>query len=349
MMQKVLVTGAGGFLGGWVVESFQLSGIPVRAGVRRWNSTVRLSRRPTEIVLCDVLSPEQLRSALDGCDAVVHCAVGDDEVTVAGTRNVLAMADELGIGRIVHLSSVAVYGKAPGRIEESQARRSRGNPYAQRKIEAELVCEEFIARGSPVVILRPSIIYGPFSQAWTVSFGNRLYSGKWGTFGRLGEGKCNLVYVTDVVQAIYQSLISDRAAGQVFNVNGDDIITWNDYFVRFNEALGNEPLCKLNTWPIAVKARLLAPVRAAGKYALAHFNQSLMNLHMKSSLASKYMKVTESSLRMTPTSEQLKLYGVDVEYVIDKAKSDLGYTPKVNVAEGLKYSAAWLDHHGILY
>ena len=52
---------------------------------------------------------------------------------------------------------------------------------------------------------------------------------------------------------------------------------------------------------------------------------------------------------MTPTSEQLKLYGVDVEYVIDKAKSDLGYTPKVNVADGLKFSAAWLDHHGILY
>jgi nucleoside-diphosphate-sugar epimerase len=347
-MQKILVTGAAGFVGAWVVESFHLSGIPVRAGIRSFNSAVRLARRDIEIVPCDVLSETQLRSAMEGCDAVVHCAVGNERVTIDGTRNVLATASELGLRRVVHLSSVGVFGNTAGVIDENGARSGR-NAYAKRKIAAELICEQFIARGTPVVVLRPTIIYGPFSYAWTVSFANRLWSGQWGTFGRAGEGKCNLVYVTDVVQSIFRALESDQAPGQTFNVNGDEIITWNDYFVRFNEALGRPPLPAVNTWPIAVKSRLLFPVREAGRFALTRFNGTLMKLHAKSSLAAKYMKVTESSLKLTPTSDQLKLYGLDVEYPIDKARDRLGYSPQVSVSQGLEFGVAWLRQQGLLF
>ncbi len=348
-MQKVLVTGAGGFLGGWVVESFLLAGIPVRAGIRSWNSAVRLARHATEIVPCDVLLPEQIDAALDGCDAVVHCAVGNEHVTVTGTRNLLAAASQHRLDRIVHLSSVAVYGKAPGIIDEACPRRSKGSHYAELKIAAEKVCEEFIDRGTPVVVLRPSIIYGPFSEAWTVSFAKRLASGKWGTMGRRGEGNCNLVYVTDVVQAIYRALLAENAAGEFFNVNGDDVITWNEYFSRFNTALGREPLPAINTWPIAVKAQLLSPVRTSAKYALARFGRVAMRLHAQSSLAAKYMKATESLLKLTPTNEQLKLYGVRAKYVIDKAKDELGYAPRVGSKQGLEFCVAWLHQQGILY
>ena len=347
-MQKILVTGAAGFVGAWVVESFQLSGVPVRAGIRSWNSAVRLARRDVEIVPCDVLSSDQLRSAMEGCDAVVHCAVGNEKVTIDGTRNVLAMADELGLRRVVHLSSVGVYGNAAGIVDE-EVKRSGSNAYAKRKIAAEQVCEQFIARGTPVVVLRPTIIYGPFSYAWTVSFANRLWSGRWGTFGRAGEGKCNLVYVTDVVQAIFRALQSETEPGGTYNINGDEIITWNEYFVRFNQALGRPPLAALRTWPIAVKSRLLFPVREVGRFALTRFNSPLMNLHARSALAAKYMKVTESSLKLTPTSDQLKLYGLDVQYPIEKARNQLGYTPQVSVSQGLEFSAAWLRHHELLF
>jgi nucleoside-diphosphate-sugar epimerase len=261
----------------------------------------------------------------------------------------MAMAHEMGLRRVVHLSSVGVYGNAAGRIDEDKARTGRGNAYAKRKIAAELICEQFIARGTPVVVLRPTIIYGPFSYAWTISFAHRLCAGQWGTFGHAGEGKCNLVYVTDVVQSIFQALQSDHAVGQTFNVNGDEIITWNDYFVRFNEALGRPPLPALNPWPIAIKSRLLSPVRVAGRFALARFNGTLMKLHAKSSLAAKYMKVTESSLKLTPTSDQLKLYGLDVEYAIDKARNQLSYLPRVNVSQGLEFGVAWLRQQGLLF
>ena len=61
------------------------------------------------------------------------------------------------------------------------------------------------------------------------------------------------------------------------------------------------------------------------------------------------MKATETSLKLTPTSAQLKLYGINTEYVIDKARNRIGYLPRVNVSEGLGFCASWLHHHGILF
>lgn len=347
-MQKILVTGAGGFVGGWVVESFQRAGIPVRAGLRRWNSAVRLARQPTELVPCDVLAPAELQSAMADCDAVVHCAVGNQQVTIEGTRNLLEVARRLNVRRVVHLSSVAVYGKTPGQIRESSGRLSHGDVYAQAKIAAEELCEQFAANGLPVVMLRPSIVYGPFSTTWTVSFGYRLCSGTWGTFGPMADGKCNLVYVTDVVQAVYLALFADCSPAESFNINGDEVITWNEYFVRFNEMLGRAPLSPLNTRRIAAKARIMAPVRRAARFALSRLNPLVMNLHAQSAWMAKTMKVTESSLRLTPTSDQLKLYGLDAKYHIDKARAVLGYAPKVGISEGLAHSVAWLRQQGLV-
>ena len=251
--------------------------------------------------------------------------------------------------RVVHLSSVAVYGSATGKIDETCPLRSDGNRYGQAKIEAEALCRESVERGVPVVVLRPSVVYGPFSDVWTVSFAKRLHSGRWGTFGAQGEGKCNLVYVTDVVQAIERALRVDGVVGDALNINGGEIVTWNDFFIRFNSALGLEPLEPLNTSRIAWRARLLGPVRSIARLALDRFGKSLFRLHSKSPLAAVVMRTTESSLKLTPTTDQLKRYRQDAEYMIDRARDRLGYEPRVTVSRGLEFSAAWLRHHGVLY
>ncbi len=347
-MKRVLITGAAGFIGGWVTETFARAGIPLRAGIRRWNSAVRIARQPVEMVLCDVMQPSQLQGALEGCDAVVHCAVGSPKVIVEGTRHVLQACQAHGVERVVHLSSVAVYGWATGSIDETHALRGDGNRYGEAKIEAESVCAEFAGRGVPVAVLRPSVVYGPFSDVWTVDFARRLWSGRWGTFGAGGEGKCNLVYVTDVVQAIERALQVDGAVGAVFNINGGEVVTWNEYFTRFNEALGRDPLPRLKTWKIGLRARVLSPVRKTARFALQRFGKPILRLHSKSALAAGIMKATESSLKLTPTSDQLKRFRQDAEYRIDRARDVLGYEPRVGVTDGLEFCAAWLRHHGIL-
>ena len=89
----ILVTGAGGFIGCRVVEFLHLSGwASPRAGVRRWSSAARLGRLPVDIIQCNVTDPAQVATAVEGVDAIVHCAVGDRSVTVDGTRNLLEAA-----------------------------------------------------------------------------------------------------------------------------------------------------------------------------------------------------------------------------------------------------------------
>jgi uncharacterized protein YbjT (DUF2867 family) len=84
--RTILVTGAGGFIGGRTVEILhRLGDTEVRAGVRRWSGAARIGRFPVDIVHCDILQPDSIARAVEGVDAVVHCAVGDREVTVRGT------------------------------------------------------------------------------------------------------------------------------------------------------------------------------------------------------------------------------------------------------------------------
>lgn len=351
MIKSVLVTGAGGFLGGWVTEVFHLTGsLRVRAGIRRWNTAVRIARFPVEVVRCDILNPSELDNAMRGMDAVVHCAFGDDRTTIDGTRNVLLAAEKYHVKRIVHISSVAVYGKAVrGDVDEATPPDASGYPYAERKLLAEKECLSHIAHGAPVVILRPTIIYGPFSAPWIVGFADKLRSGSWGTFGEHGEGTCNLVYATDVVQAILAALDTEESIGETFNINGNEIITWNRYFELLNSALGREPLARVNFGSLKLRATLSDPLRRLGGKLLADHRDTIVKMYKSSAIAGKAMKNAESGLRLTPTREQLKLFSLKAHYPIDKAERMLGYSPRIKPRQGVDLSVSWLHHHGLLY
>ncbi len=348
MKRKILVTGAGGFLGGWVVEICHLTGIEVRAGVRRWNGAMRIARFPVEIVACDVMDSEQLDASLHEVDSVVHCAVGGDEVTIDGTRNVLAAAARHHLRRVVHISTAAVYGNSTGSVTEQSPLKGDGNPYAARKIEAERICMEYVEKGLPVVILRPSIIYGPFGASWTIDIAQRLQSGAWGTFGQDGEGLCNLVYATDVVSAILKALENERASGEAFNIGGGEVVTWNQYFEKFNEHLGRGRLPELNMRKVRITAAAMQPVRVLGQYLLSRHRSTISKLYKSNAIAGGVMKATESKLKVTPRPQQLRLFRAKAIYPIDKARDQLSYVPQVDLEQGLDLSKKWLEHHGFL-
>ena len=153
----------------------------------------------------------------------------------------------------------------------------------------------------------------------------------------------------DVVQDVYRALPCDGVVGQTYNINGDERIRWNEYFQRFNAALGLPPLQPLNTFPFVLKAHLLSPIRNLARFMLSKFGRTVSKLHAQSSTAASYMNATESSLKLMPTPEQLKLYRVEAEYVIDKARAELGYVPQVNLQQGLTHCVAWLNQQGVLY
>lgn len=347
MSGPVLVTGAGGFIGGRIVEILTLAGIPVRAGVRRWGSAARIGRFDVEIVRCDVADAAEMARTVAGCDAVIHCAVGNAAVTVGGTENVLAAAAAASVRRVVHISTIDVYGDAAGSITEDTPLQRTGRPYGDSKIEAEERCMEWAPR-VPVTILRPSIVYGPFSEGWTVSYAQRLQQRPWPLPVETSQGICNLVYVDDLVGACVQLLRTEHGSGEAFNVNGPDRPTWHDYFEALNGALGLPPLQSARPREAHLAAAVMAPVRRTAQYVLKHHKSTVMALYQRFDLAKRLMKRAEQAVRRAPSGNEFRLYSKVLSIETGRLAAAFGWTPRFGMERGVALSADWLRHHGFV-
>lgn len=344
----ILVTGAGGFLGGTLVEALHFAAdYHVRAGIARWSSAPRVARLPVALTQCNVLKPDELAAAFNGVDYVIHCAAGDDlRIIVEGTKNVLRAAANAGVKRVVYISSVAVYGEATGAVdEETQAPPGTLSAYGAAKLAAEALCTDS-GRELDVVVLRPSIIYGPFSARWTMLYALRLKAGRWKQLGALGEGKCNLVHVHDVARYAISAVRQKGVVGEIFNINGPEVVTWNDYIERFNHQLGMPAMASRTTGRTRVEVGAMKPIRAIGKYALKYHAPKLLWLSHRSDGLKRLMQRTELTLKCTPSQEELTSFRLDAHYLTGKAERAFGFRPRVGVDTGLAMSVAWLKHMG---
>ncbi len=346
---RILVTGAGGFIGGWIVEALYLDGFKyVRAGIRRWSSAARIGRFPVEIVLCDIMNPKQIDDAMQGVDVVIHCAMGSSDVIRKGTENMLDGALKHHVKRFIHFSTVDVYGTVEGPIDEKHPLVHSGKAYGEAKIEAENLCWSFYKRGVPVVVLRPSIVYGPYAKLWIGKFAERLQSGRWGLFKGVGEGTCNLVYIRDLVNATYRALESNNAVGQAFNVNGADLITWNEYFSRLNDALGLPQLREIGQRKSTVRSVLMKPTKVAAHFVLDKFGGVITMMYQRYDFLRTIAKRIEKSMKTTPSGDELGMYGRKPSYRIEKARTLLGYEPAFRVDQGIEMSVRWLRHESLV-
>ena len=347
--KRILVTGAGGFIGGSIVEASYLSGYAnVRAGIRQWSSATRIARFPVEIVFCDVLDREQIDNAMDGISHVIHCAVGDRTVTVEGTQNMLESALNHGVKRFVHVSTVDVYGHANREVDEASPLRYTGNQYGDSKIDAEKLCWKFYKKGVPVSIIRPAIVYGPFSKLWTIRFAERLRSGNWGIYKEYGDGICNLIYIDDLVSGIFLAASNERAIGEAFNIIGSETITWNQYFLKLNNAMGLPQLKEIRPTSSKINSAVLIPFRSSAKYVLSRYGDLVMKVYARYGTAKTIMKQAEKTMKTTPVMAELNLYSQRAHYSSKNARDTLGYKPQYDVDKGVAISVSWLEHHGFL-
>ena len=211
-----LITGAGGFIGGWLAETLFLNGdTKIRAGVHSWTGAARPARFPIDIVLCDIMNTQQVDAAMKNVRCVIHCARGADNEIAQGARNLLEAASKHGVERFVHISTTEVYGNQIGDLDETIPHQSMDDPYGDEKIKSEEICWEYHKkRGVEVVVIRPPIVYGPFSNVFTASIASKLLSGNWGFYPDIADGTCNLVYISDLVSGILIAAQSDAAVGE---------------------------------------------------------------------------------------------------------------------------------------
>lgn len=346
--RRVMVTGAGGFIGGRVVEIMHLlDGWSPRAGLRVWSNGARVGRMPIELVQCDIMEPKQVQAAIEGVDAVVHCAVGPREVIVEGTRNLLEASRAKGLSRFVHLSTVDVYGETTGSVTEEHPLRVTSKEYGDSKIEAEELCREFRDLGLPVVVLRPTIVYGPFCGEWVVNYVDRLAAGRWPVPRDDAVGTCNLVYVDDLVAAILEALTRDRAVGEAFNVNGpQENLSWNDYFSALASSAGITRIDSPGFSRSRLEAALMSPIRKTARVTLDRFEEPILQIYKSSRTMRSAMKKLEAVVRRTPTPNEFTYYSREITYGCEKARRILGYRPEVPLEEGIALTGRWLAHHG---
>lgn len=258
---RVLITGADGFIGSHLTEVLVRQGFSVRPFVlyNSFNSWGWLDHVPPDVradldvFAGDVRDPHGVRTAMKGCDAVLHLAAliaipysyhSPDtyvDTTIKGTLNVLQAARELGVSRVIHTSTSEVYGTArfvP--ITEDHPLQGQ-SPYSASKIGADQLAYSFYASfGVPVVIVRPFNTYGPRQSARAVipTVITQIATGvRQLKLGAVYPTR-DFSYVADTVNAFLAVLKSDQGVGEVVNFGSNHEISIRDTVQVIAEVMG---------------------------------------------------------------------------------------------------------------
>jgi len=302
--ERVVVLGGGGFVGGAIMRALTEAGFAAFAAHRHPVGG------PAAAGVCDATDPVVVRNTLLGAGCVVNAVLGDAASMLAATRNITAAASMLGLRRVVHLSSMAVYGPTVGLVQES-AKLIGGRSYA----DAKIACEA--ASGADAIILRPGIVYGPGGEQWAGRIGRLLRAGRLGDLGEAGDGRCNLIHARDVGAAVVAALARPGLEGRIFNLSTPAPPRWNQVFFAFGRAIGAVPVARVAAWRLMVEGRVLTP---------------LLHLAKIGGMSARLPAAMPRSL--------LALFGQDIMLDYHMADQALGFARTAD-ADGLGECAAW--------
>lgn len=320
-MERVLVTGATGFVGAHLVRALVADGLAVRALGRDFSRFGNLIAAGAEPVRADLRDRDAIIAACQGVHSVFHVGALSAPwgrpadfraINVGGTASVLEGCRRHGVWRLIYVSSPSVV--FDGRDGENLAEnapypRRFASVYSQTKKQGEDLVN---ASRVPFVIVRPKAVFGPGDRALLPRV---VAAARRNRLPRIGDGRnrVDLCYVANVVQALQLAKNADKALGNTYTItNGEHVVLWD---------VIDDVLARLG---VVFRPRRVSP-RAA--FALAALMEGAARLTGREPLLTRY---AVAILARTQT------------YDISAARRDLGYAPRVSVAEGIARTlAAW--------
>jgi nucleoside-diphosphate-sugar epimerase len=353
-MDRVLVTGAAGFIGSHIVEKFSYAGYRVRA-TDLPKSDFEVAREfDAEIIPANLLDPKSLAKAMRGVDLVVHAGALFDyqaardvaeRVNVSGVENVIREAMAAGARKALMISTVGVYGKPPiVPCPEDAPKRPRNN-YEWSKWEGEKRAFSFYHNhGFPVVALRPALTYGPRSR-----YGHANFLGVFALMRATGNRRIWVtkrgpisghVHVEDVAEATLYLIENKKAEGEAYNLNDDTYTSMEVLLRTLAEGAGLEVAGAVSFMPFLFNPMLW----------FAHKMPEGVLRRRNAAIAEGWKKVVEQH-KLTPLLEpRLEIPWLDYlagnQYFDNSKIKELGFRMHYpNFREGMREVIRWYKRH----
>ena len=325
----ILITGATGFLGSALVTELVKQKQQVRILARDVQKACSQFGEAITIIQGDITDPAQVQQAVDGVTVVYHL-VGRlyhpgiptelyHQTHVEGTRILLdACRRQQYLQRIVHCSTTGVHGVTGDTPATEDAPFAPTNPYEATKLESELLAlKAHQEQGLPVSVVRPGLVYGP-GDLHLLGFFALIQKG---LFRVIDGGKALLhpVYIDDMTEVFQLCAERPEAIGRSYTIAGARPVTIRELATAIAHALGRElPPGNIPLW--------LAHLAAAIFAILPGFQ-------------GEHAPLTHSRVRFLTQSRV---------YSIERARNELGYTPKVELEEGMQQTVHWYRKHEYL-
>lgn len=320
-----VVTGATGQLGSHIVEQLRGAGETVRVLVRPGRDRSFLQSQGAEIIEGDLRDPAAVGRAVKDASIVYHCAakVSDwgpwhefEEEAVAGTQNIVGACQLAKVGRLLHVSSISVYGHPRlGEGEKITEETPLGQGfwlwdyYPRAKLLAEQIAREYPA----TTVVRPSWLYGPRDRVTIPRVIPALLGKRVPIIGS-GENYLNIIYAADVARGAILAGNHPQGVGQAYNLCSVGEVKQIDLLNALTDALSLPRVTK----------------------------------HVPYGLAIRWAFVLECMKRMvfakkppTITRRAIYLIGRSTQYSTEKARSQLGWKPEVNIQDGVRRTLEW--------
>ena len=319
-----LVTGGTGLVGSHLVEFLVKKGGKVRCFVRATSDVAFLKSLKVDLIKGDLTDKESVDNAVKGVDVVFHCAAmvsdwADREtmynINVGGTQNIIEACLKYKVKRFVMVSSLAVLGMGKQiNANETAPYVYTGDNYNYTKIESEKkVLEACRDKKLPGTILRPPYIYGPRDRQLLPRIVAFLKKGKFVFIGS-GKNPISLVYVRNLVNALYLASENDNSIGQIYHITDNNDISRKEFIDLLADKLGY-PKAKRSV-PVVV-AKILCSVL------------EIVN------------KITKSKNPPLLNKFRMKFLDTYLTFDISKASKEIGYDPSYSFDKALDETVQW--------